>query len=329
MVSEETFRVAVLGMGRWGHAWADVIDRADGMSLRATAGGRPWAKSSEQSPHHFADYREAIEDAEVDAAVIALPVQLHLDAVRRAAGRGLHVLCEKPAVRNPSELRELEGLAQSSPTLIAVSQNYRQRPWVDAVRRSLPRIGRIGQVSIEFAQPEFLEGGRGDLAHPLIADMAIHHLDLLRHLTGQDANVVGAVSSRATATRYRGDSDLSAVLALEDGASVTYSATWSARGYTTPWDGNWVIRGQDGTVTVSALEVAMDLGGGPQLVAPAEAVEKNSDLARMLEQFQRATAGVSADIVPVSDNARSLSLVFALADAVGLEDASRSVGAPA
>ena len=329
MESEKTFRVAVLGMGRWGRVWADVIDRADGASLLATAGSRPWEGCHERPPQHFADYRDAIEAADADAVVVTLPVHLHLDAARRAAARGLHVLCEKPAVPSRRELRELEDLAESTPTLITVDQNYRQRPWVDAVRRSLPRIGRIAHVSIEFAQPEFLDGGRGDLAHPLIADMAIHHVDLLRHLTGQDARVVAALSGRPMGTQYRGEPDLSAVLALEDKASVTYSGTWSARGHTTPWDGDWLIRGENGSIAVTGLEVSLDLGTGPQLVAPAKHVEDYSDLARVLQQFRRSAAGDAAEDVPLSDNARSLALVFDLADAVGLEDPWRLVGASA
>lgn len=329
MESEKTFRVAVLGMGRWGRAWADVVNRADGSSLVATAGGRPWEGGDGLPPRHFSDYRDAIEAADADAVVVTLPVQLHLDAVRRAAARGLHVLCEKPAVPSRRELRELEDLAHSAPTLIAIDQNYRQRPWVEAVRRSLPCIGRIAQVSIEFAQPEFLDGGRGDLAHPLIADMAIHHVDLLRHLTGQDARVVAALSGRPRWTQYRGESDLSAVLTLEDKASVTYSGTWSARGHTTPWDGDWLIRGESGSIAVAGLEVTLDLGTGPQLVARAQAVEDDFDLARVLQQFRRSAAGEATENVPVSDNARSLSIVFDLADAVGIEDAWRSVGVSA
>jgi predicted dehydrogenase len=329
MESEKTFRVAVLGMGRWGRAWAHVINRADEASLAVTAGGRPCESENVRPPRHFSDYRDAIEAADADAVVITLPVQLHLDAVRRAAARGLHVLCEKPAVPNRTELRELEDLAESTPTLIAIDQNYRQRPWVDAVRRSLPWIGRLAHVSIEFAQPEFLDGGRGNLAHPLIADMAIHHVDLLRHLTGQDARVVAALSGRPRGTQYRGEPDLSAVLALEDKASVTYSGTWSARGRATPWDGDWLFRGENGSIAVTGLEVTLDLGTRPQLVAPAQAVEDDSDLARVLQQFRRSAAGDPAENVPVSDNARSLSLVFDLADAVGLEDAWRLVGASA
>lgn len=329
MESEKTFRVAVLGMGRWGHAWAHVIDRADEASLAATAGGRPWESDDGRAPRHFSDYRDAIEAVDADAVVITLPVQLHLDAVRRAAARGLHVLCEKPAVPNRRELRELEDLAESTPTLIAIDQNYRQRPWVDAVRHSLSSIGRIAHVSIEFAQPEFLDGGRGNLAQPLIADMAIHHVDLLRHLTGQDARVVAALSGRPRWTQYRGEPDLSAVLALEDKASVTYSGTWAARGHATPWDGNWLFRGENGSIAVTGLEVTLDLGTGPQLVAPAQAVEDDSDLARVLQQFRRSAAGDPAENVPVSDNARSLSLVFDLADAVGLEDAWRLASASA
>jgi predicted dehydrogenase len=316
MDADMGLRVAVLGMGRWGNAWAEVIERHSGSVLAATAGGR--GREGQGATEHFRDFRDALAFPDLDAVVITLPVHLHLEAVTLATSRGLHVLCEKPAVPDRAELHQLMEVASSTHQVIAVDQNYRERPWAEAVRQTLPRLGRIGHVSVSFAQPEFLDGGRDRLGHPLLADLAIHHIDLLRHLSGQEARLVSAVSGRPGWSTYDGDSDVAALFVMDDGASAAYHGTWSGRGRATPWDGDWMFRGEHGTLEVSGLEVTVDVGAGPRPIRQRGERGDNADLVRVWEQFALAIEGQLSRVVSVPDNAKSLSLVFDMADAVGL-----------
>jgi predicted dehydrogenase len=315
-------KVAVLGMGRWGRTWCRVLDGEPDVEVAAVA-VRPGATAMElPNVRVFDDLAAALEVEEIDAAIVTLPVGLHLDAIRAAVDRGIPVLCEKPAVATRAELAELVELASGNGTVVRIDQNYRLRPWAAAVRAHLPTIGRFRRVEVAFAQPEFPEGGRDRLAHPLLADMAIHHVDLLRHLTGREATVLRACAARRSDTSYAGSTDLEAELLLDGGAEVGYDGTWAARYATTPWDGDWAFVGDRGILTVRDLAVDVDTGEGPRRVATTDPPDGDDDLAVAWREFARAIDGDAAAGVSAGDNARSLSLVFDLAEAAGIPDPS-------
>jgi D-xylose 1-dehydrogenase (NADP+, D-xylono-1,5-lactone-forming) len=48
-------------------------------------------------PKIYGSYDELLEDSDIDAVYIPLPNSLHFQWVKRAAEKGKHILCEKPA----------------------------------------------------------------------------------------------------------------------------------------------------------------------------------------------------------------------------------------
>jgi len=48
----------------------------------------------------YRDYNEVLALSDLDAVDILLPHNLHMEATVKAAGKGLHVLCEKVMARN-------------------------------------------------------------------------------------------------------------------------------------------------------------------------------------------------------------------------------------
>lgn len=308
-------RVMILGMGRWGHVWYDVLTAA-GEEVVLTAGGR---KRAESAALHFENYVEALQAATaVDAALITLPVELHLDAVQRCVERGIAVLCEKPAVPDRRALDRLLAEASRPDALVRVDQNYRTRSWARRTREVLATLGAIGQVEISFARREDLGGGRTRLRHPLLDDMSIHHVDLLRFLTGSEVEVLGASASRPKWSAFAQPSDLSALMRLAGGARVVYSGSWSARGSETPWDGDWRFRCERGVLEVSNRRPSLNQGDGPVPVTVNGDVNEDEDLVLVWEEFRRAVAGDRSAGVSVEDHARSLNLVFDLAAAANV-----------
>lgn len=193
------------------------------------------------------------------------------------------------------------------------------------VREHLPAIGRLEEVRIRFAQPEFTDGGRARLAHPLLADMAIHHVDLLRFLTGEEAAVRSATAARPDDCAYEGLASVDAALTLDGGATVSYEATWAARGAVTPWDGDWVFRGRDGELGVSDLAVDLRSGRETRRLATTAPPEADEDLGFAWRDFVAAVDGDRSAGITIADNVKSMSLVFDLAEAAGVPDPSARV----
>lgn len=317
-------RVGVLGMGRWGNAWCQVLGREPSVRVAAVAGRRAVRRTDLGDARRVAHFSEALELDGLDAVIVTLPIELHLPAIQGAVARGLPVLCEKPLVPNRRQLEEVAEVAAAG-TPVLVDQNYRFRPWARAVREHLPAIGPLEDVRITFAQPEFTDGGRATLAHPLLADMAIHHVDLLRFLTGEEATVRSATAARPKDCVFAGLASIDAVLALDGGAKVSYDATWAARGDETPWDGDWLFRGRDGELRVSDLAVDLDSGGETRRVATTAPPEADEDLALAWHDFAAALEGDPAAGVTVADNVKSMNTVFDLAEAAGVPDPSAPV----
>jgi predicted dehydrogenase len=54
-------------------------------------------------PHAYGDYRELLARGDIDLVTVAIPNDLHCDAVCQAAEAGKHVICEKPLCRTLEE----------------------------------------------------------------------------------------------------------------------------------------------------------------------------------------------------------------------------------
>ncbi|GAB2473847.1 hypothetical protein GCM10027063_13730 [Promicromonospora xylanilytica] len=310
---DRPLRIAVLGLGRWGRTWVPVLRREPDVVVAATAGGHRVGLNLPDVPHHDRA-AGALAAADVDAVLVTLPVAAHLDAVCDAVDRGLHVLVEKPAVGTPAELavlREVADRARLAGTVVMVVQNYRERPWARTARTAVADLGEPSSVAVTVARTELLDGGRDALAHPLLDDLAIHHVDLMRYLTGREADVLAGVAHRPAWSAYTGTPDVTALLRLDGGVPVTYTGTWAARGAQTPYDGDWTFRGERGSVEVRDLVVTRDGRPVPTAAGPHDDLP-DADLGGVLRTFVRAAHGRGPVPTDVGDHARSLTLTFDL-----------------
>ena len=325
--------VLVLGIGFWGSEWLRTLPTIDGVVVAGTAGGRP----PELTPgagcapdyRHFDDYKEAIAETSADAVIVALPTPLHADAIQRSLDAGRHVLCEKPLAQSPAEVAGLLAVTARRPDLVAmVQQNYRRRPWAELVRAKIldGTVGKLGHIGVRFRQPEMLVGIRAALDNPLLQDMGIHHMDLLRFLSGRNAVELYAREHRPHWSIFEGRPSLDAVITMEDGLQVSYSGSWAGRGRATEWDGDWYIEGDRGLLTVVDLKVTFypDPENDPTTtdtpVAEAVPIEvppvPAGDLQSSFESFRRAIALGEEPDTSVRDNAHSIAMVFAAEEAI-------------
>jgi predicted dehydrogenase len=325
--------VAVVGTGFWGAEWLRTLATIEGVVLAATAGHRPVDVPAGLEPapgyRHFGDYKDALAQSSADAVIVALPTPLHADAILRSLESGRHVLCEKPLAQSPVEVARLLSAAAERPELVAmVQQNYRRRPWAQLVRSLIDdgTVGRLGHIAVRFRQPEMLVGIRAGLANPLLQDMGIHHMDLLRFLAGRDAVELYAREHRPAWSIFEGRPGLDAVIEMQDGLQVSYSGSWAGRGRATEWDGDWLIEGDRGLLEVTDLRVSFhpnpDNDPTTTDTAVAERVEiavpelPLGDLQSSFAAFRRALEHGEEPDTSIRDNAHSIALVFAAEESI-------------
>jgi predicted dehydrogenase len=86
------------------------------------------------------------------------------------------------------------------------------------------------------------------MRHPYLRDMAIHHFDLLRAVTGQNVRRLYGRSWRVPDSPYRHDPAVVAAMELEGGASVVYEGNWASHAPETSWNGDWELVGEGGRI---------------------------------------------------------------------------------
>ena len=271
----------------------------------------------------FSTLNKALKSVKADALVCVTPPEYHRQCVVQAMEAGLDVITEKPMADSLASCISILKTSLNTGRTCVVSQNYRYRPELWTLARLIEngRIGSVGQVKIDFYMGVDFRGGfRHEMDYPLLIDMAIHHFDLIRFITGLDAVSVRGEAWNPAWSNYRGDCSSSLVFEMENGSRVVYNASWCAKGQFCDWNGNWQIEGSKGSI--SYANKAITVHDVPRVYevekttsVTAEELEQTGQ-AYVLDDLISSVAQGTRPHTDVFDNIHSVSMVFAAVKAV-------------
>jgi UDP-N-acetylglucosamine 3-dehydrogenase len=115
---------------------------------------------------------------ELDFAIVAVPTEGHLEAVRALVARGTHVLVEKPLAATTAEAQELIDVVSAAGVRAAVGHVERFNPALLELRRRLDELGEVLLIRTERVGP-FPDRVK-DVG--VVKDLGTHDLDLVRWL---------------------------------------------------------------------------------------------------------------------------------------------------
>ncbi|HEV7752299.1 MAG TPA: Gfo/Idh/MocA family oxidoreductase [Baekduia sp.] len=198
MGSQEPLRGAVLGLGMIGRHHARILQSDPAMRLAGAVdpdGDRFAAVADPALVFATVDELLAAPGGAPDFAVVAVPTEEHLPAVRELAAAGVHVLVEKPLAATVDEAREIIEIVADAGLLGAVGHVERCNPALLELRRRVGegQLGEVFLVATERVGP-FPDRVR-DVG--VVKDLATHDLDLVRWLGG------GRVERVAAQTQHR------------------------------------------------------------------------------------------------------------------------------
>ncbi len=127
--------------------------------------------------------------ADIDAVVIATPVQTHFSLVKQALEAGKDVLCEKPLAATTAECRELCDLAAARRRVLMVGHVFLYNPSVQHLKVDLDR-GELGRIYYMDAVRTNLGPVRRDVG--AIHDLASHDISIFSYLLGATPSSVSA-----------------------------------------------------------------------------------------------------------------------------------------
>jgi myo-inositol 2-dehydrogenase/D-chiro-inositol 1-dehydrogenase len=202
-------RFGLIGFGAWGQHHARVTAECPNAELVAIADRSPEHQAIARSKHPnakvSADYRDIVNDPQIEVVDVALPSFLHFEVGSAALKAGKHVLMEKPLAVTIQECDDLVRIAEENNRLLAVGHEFRLSSlWGRA--REIIEAGGIGDpqyVLIELWRNPYrlgAEGWRYDLKRVgnWILEEPIHFFDLARwYLSGLGEPV--SVYARANA----------------------------------------------------------------------------------------------------------------------------------
>ena len=145
------------------------------------------------------DWKEVINDKDIDVVDICTPNNTHPEMAIAAAKAGKHIICEKPLARNASEAKDMYEAVKKSNIIHMVAFNYRRTPAV-ALAKKIISENKIGKV-LNF-RGTYLQDWPADPNGPLswrfqkeiagsgtLGDIGTHVVDFARYLVGEIKSV--------------------------------------------------------------------------------------------------------------------------------------------
>ena len=237
-----TIRAAVLGTGFGTRvhvpglrlAGAEVVAIASRQLSRAQAAARDLGIAGA-----FDDAGRMLDAARPELLCIATPPAAHVEAVRAAADRGVHVICEKPLAYDAAQAWEAVAAAERAGIVHATDFQFRYWPARARFHR-LVGDGALGELRLlryvwtapmrlDPAAPGFNWFAQAEEGGGVLQNLGTHFVDFVRWCFGEVASATGAlrafVAERrlpdGTMARVTSDDTASTELALQSGALVT------------------------------------------------------------------------------------------------------------
>jgi predicted dehydrogenase len=218
---------ALIGVGYWGRNYLRLIGESRLANVVAICDA---SCSSLESVRDLAgtaqltdDPRDVLDDAAVEAVVIATPASTHFELARAALEAGKQVLCEKPLALTVEECERLIQISEGEARVLFVGHTFIYNPGVRAAQR-LVREGALGRVrhsDATWAAP-------GPVRHDVDAvwDLAPHPISILTSFFG---TVTEVAATGQTILNGDGRADLAVVhLVFDSGATAHVHVSWVA-----------------------------------------------------------------------------------------------------
>ncbi|MFM9002172.1 MAG: Gfo/Idh/MocA family oxidoreductase [Acidimicrobiaceae bacterium] len=314
-------KLALIGLGRMGRVHALAL--AESKTIEVVAVADPssqsieFAKTTFTNASMFADYRQAMQHAGVEACLIASPTPLHAEMVQHALSRQLHVLCEKPLALDVEVARKLANDAESKKLVLQIGHWRRfSPPWMTA--KKLLDEGAIGEpVMIRLSQWDANSPPASfcdvKVSGGLAVDCGVHEYDLAEWYFGEPAQAVRAWNLPLIEKSLEAVGDVDNLCAVLEFAESRTAIVDLSRNCRYGDDVRTEILGSNGAIFVDLLPTGrtrLATKDGVVEVSGSQAQDATSaGVENQLEAFVQAIKVGSASKVPNGyDSARSTNI---------------------
>ncbi|SOE23083.1 Predicted dehydrogenase [Spirosomataceae bacterium TFI 002] len=180
-------------------------------------------------PNYFTSIENMLEMDDIDFIDIITPPVTHYELVKKAADKGLAIICQKPIAPDANEAVEMVNYAKKLNVPLMIHENFRFQPWHREIKKLLDQnlIGELNKIT-HFCR---MGDGWGDDAYLarqpyfqdykrlLIYETGIHFIDTYRFLAGEFKDVFAKL--RRLNPVIKGEDSGMMVFEMESGVWIT------------------------------------------------------------------------------------------------------------
>ena len=241
--------------------WPELQKISDKFTVIAVAGsgserGRKFANFI-GAENYYTDYRDLLNNAEVEAVCIAYPFTMNHEIVCAAINAGKHLMVEKPMATCLEDARDMLQKSKNAETVTLLAENFRYRKMVADVRERLDKkvIGKPytfiwNIIGFTPRDNKYISDSQWRLHshYGLLFDGSVHFISVFRELFG---DIESAVGFTASSKKDVGANDtVTFQMVFKNGMTGTYHMFQSAYGY---YNHDAVIFGSEGTIKIEGL----------------------------------------------------------------------------
>jgi predicted dehydrogenase len=220
-------KIGLIGYGYWGPNLARNLAEADGICLAAIADMRADRRAAAAKRHPGVLICDAaasvIAREDLDAIVIATPLETHYPFTRAAIERGKHVLVEKPLAASKSDAEALGELAERRDVRLMVDHTF---VYNGAVRRIRALIDSGDLGALLYLDSVRVNLGLLQQDSNVIWDLAVHDFSIMDYLI--DLRPVAVSAQGTAAAGFDRENVAYVTVHFDDGFLAHFHVNWLA-----------------------------------------------------------------------------------------------------
>ena len=194
--------VGVIGAGVWGKNHIRIFSEVEDANLVKIADLNEKNMNGMSNTFKIkttTDYKEILNDSEIEAVSICTPASTHYKIIKEALESGKHVLVEKPLTLNSKEGEELVELAKNKNKILMVGHIFRFNPGVLRLKEEIKK-GTFGKIYFMYGSRMGLMTPRDDCG--VVFDFALHDIDTFCFLLDDQPIEVNTVTNSYTKSKF-------------------------------------------------------------------------------------------------------------------------------
>lgn len=321
-----TLRYGLIGLGSMGRHHARNIRALEGAELVAVAD--PYGdKFGVAGGLEVLPDVDALIDAGIDAAMVAVPTGQHAEVALKLAEAGVHTMVEKPLGSTIEEGKAMVEAFESKGLVGAVGYVERCNPALLEMRRRIAegQLGKVYQITTRRQSP--FPARIADVG--VVKDLATHDVDLTAWVAGSKYASISAQTAHRAEREY--EDLVTASGKLENGVLVNHLVNWL-----TPYkERQTVVLGEHGALVADttmgdltfyengSLPLGWDQISAFRGVSEGQVIryafEKREPLAVEHEHFRDAILGKGSEHVTMKEALTTMEVVQAILDSAAVD----------